>query len=181
MTAIHKGLEKASFVKPSGLVEQTICKNSGCIATTGCSDTYKEIFTSDNLPGKCEGHGLQTICSETGMLATEFCSQYVPVESKGFGGVVPKEKLQLWKTIGGTNASTAGKINETCNVHTKPKEEEKPKPPVTNNTTNNTNNTAGNTNNTNTNTNTNTNNNVAGNTNTPSNTTNTTENKTPKP
>lgn len=181
MTAIHKGLEKASFVKPSGLVEQTICKNTGCIATTGCSDTYKEIFTSDNLPGKCEGHGLQTICSETGMLATEFCSQYVPVESKGFGGNVPKENLQLWKTIGGNSASSAGKINETCNVHTKPKEVEKPKPPVTNNTANNTSNTAGNTNNTNTNTNATNTNTGTGNTNTPSNTTNTTENKTPKP
>ena len=184
MTAIHKGLEKASFVRPNGLVEQTICKNTGCIATTGCTDTYKEIFTSDNLPGKCEGHGLQTICSETGMLATEYCSQYVPVESKGYGGVVPKEKLQLWKTIGGTSTSTAGKIEETCNVHTKPKEVEKPKPPVNNNTTNNTSNTANNTNNTNTNTNTNTSNNTnngSGNTNTSDNTTNTPGSKPPKP
>lgn len=184
MTAIHKGLEKASFVKPSGLVEQTICKNSGCIATTGCSDTYKEIFTSDNLPGKCEGHGLQTICSETGMLATEFCSQYVPVESKGFGGVVPKEKLQLWKTIGGTNASTAGKINETCNVHTKPKEEEKPKPPVEDkdkdknkNTNTNTSNVNNGTTNTNSNANTGNTNVPTSNTNVPSDTTNTPKDK----
>ncbi len=53
MTAIHKGLQSATFTRPSGIVEQTVCRNTGCIATTGCTDTYKEIFTADNLPGKC--------------------------------------------------------------------------------------------------------------------------------
>ena len=71
MTAIHKNLPKANFIKPNGIVEQTICKNTGCIATTGCTEVYKEIFTPDNLPGKCEGHGVQIICSESKMLATE--------------------------------------------------------------------------------------------------------------
>ncbi len=163
MTSIHKGLEKASFVRPSGIVEQTVCRATGCMATTGCTDTYKEIFTSDNLPGKCEGHGSQTICSESGMLATEFCSQYVETTLGSFGGVVPKEKLQLWKPVNGATSSAKGKIEETCNIHTKPKEEEKPKPPVDNNK--NTTNTAGNTTNTTNTTNTNSTNNT-GNTNT---------------
>lgn len=151
MTAIHKGLQGATFTRPSGIVEQTICRNSGCIATTGCTDTYKEIFTSDNLPSQCEGHGTQTICSESGKVATEYCSQYVETKQNSFGGVVPKEKLQLWKPMNGSsNASAKGKVDETCDIHTKPKEVEKPKPPV-NNTTNST--SAGNKNNT-TNTNT---------------------------
>ncbi len=165
MTSIHKGLEKASFVRPSGIVEQTVCRATGCIATTGCTDTYKEIFTSDNLPGKCEGHGSQTICSESGMVATEFCSQYVETTLGSFGGVVPKEKLQLWKPVNGGTSSAKGKIEETCNIHTKPKEEEKPKPPVDNNKNKNTTNTAGNTTNTTNTTNTNSTNNT-GNTNT---------------
>ena len=61
MTNIHKGLEKASFVKPAGIVEQTVCKTTGCLATTGCTSTYKEIFTQDNIPEKCQGHGSQTL------------------------------------------------------------------------------------------------------------------------
>lgn len=128
MTAIHKNLEKASFTRPSGIVEQTVCKTTGCIATTGCTDTYKEIFTSDNLPTTCEGHGAQLICSESKKIATEFCSQYVETTSKNFGGVVPKEKLQLWKPVNGSTSSGIGRIDETCEIHTKPKEEEKPKP-----------------------------------------------------
>lgn len=159
MTYIHKGLEKATFTRPSGIVEQTVCRTTGCTATTGCTDTYKEIFTSDNLPAKCEGHGTQTICSESGMIATEYCSQYVETMQSTFGGVVPKEKLQLWKSIGTSNSSAKSKVEEICNIHTKPKEEEKPKPqsPVDNTTnTNNTTNTTNTNNMTNTNNTTNT-------------------------
>ena len=146
MTAVHKGLQGATFIRPSGIVEQTICRATGCLATTGCSDTYKEIFTSDNLPEKCEGHGSQLICSESKMLATEFCSQYVPTETKGFGGVVPKEKLQLWKPLkGASSTSSKGRVDGTCTIHTKPKEVEKPKPNANENKTNNTTKSTGNT------------------------------------
>ena len=171
MTAIHKDLPKATFTRPDGIVEQTVCRTTGCIATTGCSNSYKEIFTSDNLPEKCEGHGSQTICSESGKIATEYCSQYVPTKPSNYGGVVPKERLQLWKPINGGKSSGTGKIVETCPIHTKPKEE-KPKPNANN--TVKPNNTA---NKTNTNSNKNTTN--ITNTSNTTNTTNTTaENKT---
>lgn len=127
MTDIHKGLPGSTFTKPSGIVEQTVCRTTGCAATTGCSNSYVEIFTADNLPQKCEGHGSQTICSESGKVATPYCSQYVATTVNGYGGVVPKEKLQLWKPVSGSNPSAKGKIGETCTIHTKPKEEEKPK------------------------------------------------------
>lgn len=139
MTDIHKDLAGSTFVKPSGIVEQTVCKSTGCLATTGCAG-YVEMFTADNLPGKCEGKGgSQTICSETGKVATPYCSQYVATSINTYGGIVPKEKLQLWKAVNGSNYVGKGKIGETCPIHTKPKEE-KPKSntnPV--NTTNKTN------------------------------------------
>ncbi len=199
MTDIHKGLEKATFIRPDGLVEQVVCKNTGCTATTGCSNSYKEIFTPDNLPEKCQGHGSQTICSESGKLATEYCSQYVEVKSSGYGGVVPKEKLNLWKTVGSSNSAGSGvpKIDGICPIHTAPKIVDLPvenTPTNTNsnntntntstntntNTSNSTNNTNANTNtnsgntntNTNTNTNNSTNNNATSNTNTNNATTN---------
>lgn len=143
MTGIHKGLPAATFTRPSGIVEQVVCKKTGCIAVAGCVETYKEIFTPDNLPEKCQGHGAQIICSESGKIATEYCSQYAPTKINNFGAVVPKERLQLWKPIGGKSSSSVGKIEEVCPIHTKPKEVEKPKPV---NTVNNT--TAGNTTNT---------------------------------
>lgn len=143
MSSIHKGLPGAKFVKPDGVVEQTVCSLSGGLATTGCPQ-YTEIFTTNNLPEKCQGHGTQAICSESKMKATEFCSQYVPVESNAIGAVLPNEQGTRWKNltaIGGTGTM----VEEVCTIHTKPKEEEKPKepekpvaPPKTNTTTGNT-------------------------------------------
>ena len=155
MTDIHKGLTNATFNKPSGIVEATVCRTTGCLATTGCTDVYKEIFTSDNMPEKCEGHGAQELCAESGMLANEYC----PTKKiNNYGVVVPKEKLNLWKTVGGSSAS-GNKVTEVCNIHKKP--EEKPKEENKNNTSkNNTNSQINNTNNTtlgNNTTNTNTN------------------------
>ncbi len=125
MTSIHQGLASATFTRPSGIVEQTVCRTTGCLASTGCTDTYKEIFTQDNIPEKCEGHGSQTICTESNKVATEYCSQYCAVRQNYYGAVLPKEELGLWKPVNG-KSSTGNKINEVCTLHTEPKEEEKP-------------------------------------------------------
>ena len=151
MTDIHKNLDKATFTKPSGIVEQTVCRKTGCLATTGCTDTYKEIFASNNLPEQCQGHGSQQICSESGLVATAFCSQYCQVTTNVYGAVVPKEQLNLWTPVGGKKTSSGTRIDGVCTIHTKPKEEEKPVEPTTPTTnTSNTTNTSGGNNTTNT-------------------------------
>ena len=151
MTDIHKNLDKATFTKPSGIVEQTVCRKTGCLATTGCTDTYKEIFASNNLPEQCQGHGSQQICSESGLVATAFCSQYCQVTTNVYGAVVPKEQLKLWTPVGGRKTSSGTRIDGVCTIHTKPKEEEKPVEPTTPTTnTSNTTNTSGGNNTTNT-------------------------------
>ena len=133
MTDIHKDLEKKSFTRPSGIVEQTVCRTTGCLATTGCTDTYKEIFNSNSLPEKCPGHGTQTICTESGKLANEYCPS---TKVNNYGIALPKEQLKLWK---GSSNTAGQKVEEVCDIHKKP--EEKPKePPATNkNNTNNSN------------------------------------------
>ena len=123
MKDINKDLPGATFTKPSGIVEQTVCRTTGCLATTGCTDTYTEIFSSNNLPEKCPGHGAQTICEETGKLANEYCPT---TKVTNYGATLPKEQLKLWTTIGGTTGSGV-RVEETCDVHKKP--EEKPKEP----------------------------------------------------
>ena len=125
MKDIHKGLTGATFTKPNGIVEQKVCSLTGGLATTGCP-SYTEIFTADNLPEQCQGHGSQAICSETNKIATEYCSQYVTVTNKPYGGLLPKEQLNLWKPVNGATVTGGGKVEDTCNVHTKPKEVEKP-------------------------------------------------------
>ena len=158
MTDIHKNLANASFTKPSGIVEQTVCKRTGCLATTGCTETYKEIFSSNNLPEKCQGHGSQLICSESGKVATDYCSQYCAVNTNYYGAVVPKEQLKLWTPVSGKRTSAGTRVDEICSIHTKPKEEEKPPETTTNNIVNNSNTTnSSNTNTSNTNDNNTTN------------------------
>ena len=135
MTDIHKDLEGKRFEQPSGIVTQTVCRTTGCLATSGCTNTYEEIFASNNLPEKCQGHGSQRICSESGKVATEYCSQYCTVRNNNYGAVIPKEELNLWKPISGRKHNGT-KVEEVCDLHTKPKEELKEEKPAVNNNTN---------------------------------------------
>ena len=56
MTDIHKDLPSATFVRPEGIVERTVCRTTGCLASRNCTNTYTEIFTEDNLPEQCTNH-----------------------------------------------------------------------------------------------------------------------------
>ena len=134
MTDVHKNLEGATFEKPNGIVEETVCRTTGCLATTGCSDTYTEIFASNHLPEKCQGHGSQSICSESNKVATEYCSEYCEVKTNYYGAVLPKEQLKLWTPVDRKVTDDANRIYEICDIHTSPKvvEPEEPEEPVNN-------------------------------------------------
>ena len=134
MTDVHKDLEGATFEKPNGIVEETVCRTTGCLATTGCSDTYTEIFASNHLPEKCQGHGSQSICSESNKVATEYCSEYCEVKTNYYGAVLPKEQLKLWTPVDRKVTDDANRIYEICDIHTSPKvvEPEEPEEPVNN-------------------------------------------------
>ena len=135
MTDIHKYLAGARFERPSGIVEETICRATGGLATTGCTDTYTEIFDSNHLPEKCQGHGSQRICSESGKVATDYCAEYCEVTTKTYGAVLPKEQLKLWTPVDRKVTTEAGRVYELCDIHTKPKEEEKEQEPEKKNET----------------------------------------------
>lgn len=82
MKTIHSGLKKASFTKPNGIVNATICTVSGLVATDACrKDTRKvvksEIFASGKVPtDKCNVHKLVEVCSVSKKLPTDFCHMY---------------------------------------------------------------------------------------------------------
>ena len=122
MKDIHKGLANKNFNKPStGLVQKTICKDTGGVATSSCTNTYTETFTTDNVPENCQGHGTQKICTESGKVANEYCAAD-KVKTVSYGGVIPKEQLKLWNTINKSKSSSE-KIDEVCTIHTKKIEE----------------------------------------------------------
>ena len=129
MKDIHKDLPNKNFNTPNGIVTATVCSTTGCIATSTCTNTYTEIFTSDNMPDKCEGHGTQRICQVSGKVANEYCPSE-SVKTVAYGGTIPKEQLNLWKTKVPSKTSNQ-KVEGVCTVHKKPEE-------THNNTTNNT-------------------------------------------
>ena len=94
MTDIHKDLPSATFVRPEGIVERTVCRTTGCLASRNCTNTYTEIFTEDNLPEQCTNHGK-----------------------------VPKETLGLWTPLNrnrsrNTNTNTNANTNTSTNTNT---------------------------------------------------------------
>ena len=150
MKDIHKNLPNKTFNTPAtGLTQAQVCRSTGCLATNTCTDTYTETFTTDNLPSKCEGHGVQKICQVSGKVANEYCPAE-SVKEVSYGGTLPKEQLGLWKTLSPSKTGNE-QVTEVCDVHKKP--EEKPKNNIVenntvvddskNNTTNTTTNTTG--------------------------------------
>lgn len=56
MTKIHSDLPSAKFEITNGVVKQTICKDSGLVATSNCKNTYTEYFLKGTVPLICNIH-----------------------------------------------------------------------------------------------------------------------------
>lgn len=127
MQDIHKNLPSKTFDKPSKIVTAKVCKSSGKLATSSCTNTYVEEFVEGTVPGACTGHQSIRVCKVSGKLATEYCKD---VETRYVLQQPEKEKNATWKTSSGNKYST---ITEYCNIHTEPQQEQ----PAENNTTSN--------------------------------------------
>ena len=57
MKDIHSNLQGTSFIKPSNVVETTICAETGLLENNGCTDTYTEYYLKGTQPKeKCNKH-----------------------------------------------------------------------------------------------------------------------------
>ena len=123
MKSIHKGLKKASFTKPSNIVNATICTVSGLVATDACkADTRKnivksEIFASGKVPtDTCTIHKLVEVCSVSGDLPTDYCHMYEDLKEIS---VITREKKAK------TSDSKYLMPTDTCELHiTEPQPEQ---------------------------------------------------------
>lgn len=80
MTSISEGQEWKEFERPSSIVQGSVCRDSGLVATDACKTdprgdrTITDIFATGTIPTQtCNVHKKVTVCSETGKLSTEFC------------------------------------------------------------------------------------------------------------
>ena len=56
MKNVHSNLKGTSFAKPSGIIESTVCAETGLVANVGCTNTYTEYYLKGTLPDKCNKH-----------------------------------------------------------------------------------------------------------------------------
>lgn len=127
MKTIHAGLKKASFTKPSGIVNATICTVSGLVATDACKkDTRKvvksEIFASGKIPtDTCTVHKLVEVCNVSGDLPTDYCHMYEDLKEISVITRSTKAKTSDSKYLMPT---------DTCKLHTTEPQPEVPEVPV---------------------------------------------------
>ncbi|MEG1705194.1 MAG: transglycosylase domain-containing protein [Clostridia bacterium] len=124
---ITKGQEVKQFPRPSEIVNGSICKVSGLVATDACksdprgNQTITDIFASGTIPtATCNIHKSVSICPDSGLLVTKFCPKPT---NKSFitRDYVPDIKPSDW----GFMVPIA-----TCNIHTKAPEPIVPESPV---------------------------------------------------
>ena len=81
MSSIHEGLDEvSSFPQPDGLVQVTVCRDSGLLPGPYCdqdprgSRLVTDWFAADSVPTEtCDRHIALTVCSESGKLPTKYC------------------------------------------------------------------------------------------------------------
>ncbi len=125
MKSLHSDKKSSRFDKPDGIVTLKVCSKTGLKATSKCKSTYSEIFVKGKEPEECdEASSAVEVCEDTNKLATEYCPN---VKTEYSSYVLPKERLNLWKTLGSSGKKAP---TEKCTEHTKENQttsESKPK------------------------------------------------------
>lgn len=108
MEKIHKDLPKANFgPRPKGIVDVSICLDSGLIATEDCKNDPRgnrvvvDMFLKGTEPKEaCDKHQLVSICKDSGKLAGDFC---------------PKESIEVKSIFSFTDENPVPK--DVCDIH----------------------------------------------------------------
>ena len=71
-----KGLDtSATFEMPDGIVQATVCSDTGLLPSNGCP-TVTDYFDASKIPTKyCPGVKKVTVCNESHMLANKACPE----------------------------------------------------------------------------------------------------------
>ena len=126
MRRIHDGLENKDFNSCSGLVQVTVCQDSGLLATDACTHDLRGnrvttvTVAADTAPTQsCNVHKMVRYCKDGKHLATEYCpaSSVVEIAALDWNREIIKDiKAQddeyLLQTL-------TGKEGELCPVHNK--------------------------------------------------------------
>lgn len=139
MSKIHTGLETREFTKPAGIVELSVCSQSGKLAVPGLCDSdprgskvITEYFSEDNKPtDTCDVHVKFRVCNASGQIASSFCpsvTEKIRIKKAATNILNPTDSTP-YAVADEEFAVTDSFLNTICTVHSKP---------ATNNSTNST-------------------------------------------
>ena len=144
MRNIHSGLANATFEKPSWIQTETICADSGCIANSGCTNTYEEYFLWGTKPDDCTKHSGNRITTNNNQNGqSEQTNQNVFNEDLTLD---PSLENEIPETNTSTNTITNTTTDNNRTNTTNTNRNNTTSSNTTNSTTNNTSNSTGNTN-----------------------------------
>ena len=144
MRTIHSGLANATFEKPSWIQTETICADSGCIANSGCTNTYEEYFLWGTKPDDCTKHSGNRITTNNNQNGqSEQTNQNVFNEDLTLD---PSLENEIPETNTSTNTITNTTTDNNRTNTTNTNRNNTTSSNTTNSTTNNTSNSTGNTN-----------------------------------
>jgi 1A family penicillin-binding protein len=107
------GTERPDFPRPEGIVEVDVCPISGMRVTSLCSESRKELFLAENVPGECTLHREVSVCTISGKLAGDYCPLHTVVDR-----VVEDYGPEWDEWAAYHNITTPPR--EECDVHTAP-------------------------------------------------------------
>ena len=112
---ISKDQTAKQFDRPDSVIEASVCRDSGLVATDACKTDPRgdrsntDLFAKGSVPtGTCNVHKTVKICKDTGKLATEYCQH---TEEKSFisRDYDPPTKPNDWQYM---------VPKDTCDLHT---------------------------------------------------------------
>ncbi|QUI21977.1 PBP1A family penicillin-binding protein [Vallitalea pronyensis] len=128
MERVHKDLPRKEFTRPSGIVTETICTESGLKAVEGLCDldprkgtVRTEYFAKGTVPKEeCTTHYKVTMCKVSGLPASEYC----PEEDKVDQVFIQRDPaVVIWDPNNPPDIADLGyemkptMIGEICHIH----------------------------------------------------------------
>ena len=105
MRPLHNGLDMVRLYNNYDFTTQTICLDSGLLATDACKADYRgltrtddvRVYWEDRVTETCTSHVMMDICPETGYVANEWCQHFASEEYKDEATRLKLEKKALVK------------------------------------------------------------------------------------